>query len=201
MGNIVAGSALRHGLNITNYALLNAAFPASCYDNSSTLHQAFGAFSPDHDLDPGTQALAYKDKLANVGGNLISFFLETDDALEAWVTNNQMFKPEEFYRVSGGDHAYKYYPGNPPGQKLFLTFLLSPDRILQQLEESLAYAAKSSTRAVGAEGNTHGSISLSVNQSGYGYEDEHSAFWAFDLQTMRSPYERLMDELGVERNP
>ncbi len=32
MGNIVAGSALRDGLQVDNYALLNAAVPAACYD-------------------------------------------------------------------------------------------------------------------------------------------------------------------------
>ncbi len=117
------------------------------------------------------------------------------------MANNDLFKPEEFYQIAGRDHAYKYFPGNPSGEKLFLTFVLSPSRILEQLEELLAYAAKSSTRVVGAEPYTQGSVSTSVDQAVYGYEDEHSAFWAFDLQTMKSPYGRLMDELGLERNP
>jgi pimeloyl-ACP methyl ester carboxylesterase len=199
MGNIVSGSALRKGMSIANYALVNAAVPASCYDPNPALQQPYGN-SPDNDPDQPTQALAYKNKLSIVNTNLINFYLATDDALDAWVANNSQYKPEVFAQVTGGDHAYKYFPGNPSGEKLFLTFLLSPSRNLQQMEESLAYAARSSTKAVGAEGNAQGSISVSINEASYGYQDEHSGFWKFTLQRMKPAYDRLMDELGVGRN-
>ncbi len=68
------------------------------------------------------------------------------------------------------------------------------------MEESLGYAAKSSTLAVGAEGSTGGSVAGGVNLGGAGYEDEHSSFWQFNLQKMRTRYDTLMDELGVQRN-
>jgi hypothetical protein len=68
------------------------------------------------------------------------------------------------------------------------------------MEESLAYAARSSTKAVGAEGNAQGSISVSINEASYGYQDEHSGFWKFTLQRMKPAYDRLMDEIGVGRN-
>lgn len=201
MGNVVGGSALRKGMNVETYAMINAAVPASCYDPDPTLQQSYGN-SPDNDLDQSTLALAYKGKLpGSENTKFINFYLATDDALEAWVVNNSYFKPEVFAQVTGGDHAYKYFPGNPYGEKLFLTFIVSPKRNLQQMEESLAYAARSSTKAVGAEGNTQGSISVSINEADYGYQDEHSGFWQFNLQKMKLAYDRLMDEMGMQRNP
>ena len=98
-----------------------------------------------------------KNKLSTLDANLFSFYLTTDDALHRWEDNNTFFKPQTFYQANGGDHTYKYFPGNPSGEKLFLTFFFSQNRILQRLEESLAYAAKSSTKAMGAESNAHGS--------------------------------------------
>lgn len=200
LGNVVAGSALRKGLNVENYALIDAAVPASCYDDSSTLHKSFGLDSPDHDIDQPTLALAYKNKLSGVNGTLINFYLASDDALDLWRLNQENFRPQFFYSGAGADHAYKYYPGNPSGQKLFLTFVLNASRNLEQLEESLAYAAKSSTLAVGAEGNTSGSIDVPVNLANFGYEDEHSAPWVFTVQKMKGFFDRLMDELGIGRN-
>jgi hypothetical protein len=199
MGNIVGGSALRKGMKVANYALIDAAVPASCYDSNTALQQSYGN-SPDNDSDQPTQALAYKNKLSSVETTLINFYLRSDDALELWVLNNSLYKPEVFYTTTGGDHAYKYHPGNASGQKLFLTFLFSASRNLEQLEESLAYAARSSTRTVGAEGRTAGSITSSVDLSGFGYENEHSGFWAFTLQKVKPAYDALMDKLRVQRN-
>ena len=42
MGNIVVGSALREKAVINNYALMNAAIPAECYDDRSDLRQIPG---------------------------------------------------------------------------------------------------------------------------------------------------------------
>lgn len=202
MGNIVAGSALLKGMSVSNYAMIDAAVPASCFDPNTALQQSSYGNSPDNDTDSPTQALAYKNRLASVSPTLINFYLTSDDALGLWALNNTLYKPEVFYTIGGGDHAYKYYPGNPSGQKLFLTFLLSANRNLTQVEESLGYAARSSTKAVGAEGNTRGPISESnsIDLSTFGYEHEHSGFWKFSLQAMKPAYDTLMDKLRVQRN-
>lgn len=202
LGNVLGGSALRRGMSIRNYAMLDAAVPASCYDDSARLQQPFGSYSPDHDTDSITQALAYKNKLASVGSkaNIINFYLASDDALDAWRLNNEFFRPQIFYSISQNYHGYTYQDWNAPGEKLFIRFIISPTRYLTQMEESLGYAAKSSTYSVGAEGATGGSVAGSVNLGGPGYEDEHSSFWKFNLQKMKTRYNTLMDELGVQRN-
>jgi hypothetical protein len=201
MGNIVGGSAFLKGMHLQRYALINAAVPASCYDPNPALQQPYGN-TPDHDSDPLTQALAYKNRFAAISTTLINFYLQSDDALELWALNNQLYKPQPFITSTVGDHGYKYFPGNPPGQKLFLSFILNASRTLQQMEESLAYAARSSTKVVGAEGNARGPISKenSIDLARFGYADEHSGFWAFSLQKMATAYDLLMDKLRVERS-
>ena len=86
---------------------------------------------------------------------------------------------------------------------MFLTFLLSSTRNLTQMEEALAYASRSSTKAVGAEGSTRGPVTEanSIDLSTYGYEHEHNGFWAFRLKKIKPAYDTLMDELRVQRQP
>ena len=199
MGNIVAGSALRKGASITNYALIDAAVPASCYDPDPNLQQSFGN-SPDNDIDPPTKALAYKDKLSSVSGRLFNFYLTSDDALEKWVLNNSLFKPELIYESPQGYHGYFYSPGSASGNKLRLEFVSSPGRPLSQMEESLAYASKSSTFAIGAEGSASGSIAKNIDLStSFEYENTHSGPWEFPIQKIMPFYDRLMDELDIQR--
>ena len=68
--------------------------------------------------------------------------------------------------------------------------------------EMSRYAARSSTKVVGAEGNARGPISKenSIDLARFGYADEHSGFWALSLQKMATAYDLLMDKLRVERS-
>jgi hypothetical protein len=126
--------------------------------------------------------------------------LASDDALDLWRINQVVYRPQIFYNVGENFHGYRYYSTNPSGQKFLLRFILNSTRYLQQMEESLGYAASSSTLAAGAEGNTAGSVDVPINLATFGYESEHSAPWAFTFQTIRPFYDRLMDELNVGRS-
>lgn len=64
MGNVVAGEALRLGATVANYAMLNAAVPAMCYDPNPALEQ-WNYTTPNDDPDLGTRALAYINRFAN----------------------------------------------------------------------------------------------------------------------------------------
>ncbi|MDP2137997.1 MAG: thrombospondin type 3 repeat-containing protein, partial [Candidatus Didemnitutus sp.] len=91
MGNIIAGSALLAGVTFDNYVLMQAAVPASCYDDRALLQQAerpsphtYLGFrptfwevdaSPDDDPVPETRALSYRGRLGGDRGNLVSFYL------------------------------------------------------------------------------------------------------------------------------
>ncbi len=229
MGNIVAGSALRDGLQIDNYALLNAAVPAACYDEDEgrirqtvqAVHDA-GPFhftmwdspSPDSDFDLITRDLAYRGTLKNAAGTLVNFFLPEDYATSfAWEINNDQTKPpssDTFF-----DKKFEYNPAGSPGEKLYkfhddpFTGFLVFDYTITNKFEAMAFACRTWGKAAGAWGATRGSISNSLNLSDpafdlpgeeSGFGDEHSAEFDFRIQQLGHFYDALLDELEVQRN-
>src|SRR6202011_4545962 len=108
MGNVVGGSALRAGLTVNNYALLQGAIPAGCYDERADLQQPpakryyfplgnidlWNKRSPDQDDDVVTRSLSYRGQLRNVNTNVVNFYLEPDRATSyCWELNNTL-KPD-----------------------------------------------------------------------------------------------------------
>lgn len=74
MGNIVAGSALLSGMSIDNYALLQAAVPAGCYDAGEDVN-SYGPFLTAEASTPTpdwADARGYRARLAGVTGNLVT---------------------------------------------------------------------------------------------------------------------------------
>lgn len=133
MGNIVVGSALREKAVINNYALMNAAIPAECYDDRSDLRQIPGTkklssagikfanllrnlswsefknwAKPSVGDDP-KQTIAsrgYRGFLKNSFCTMINFYLPEDFATaEAWEFHNSTQKP------FSGIISYKYRIG------------------------------------------------------------------------------------------
>jgi len=191
MGNIVAGEAVRLGASLRNYALLNAALPAMCYDHNAALEQ-WNFTTPNKDPDLGTRALAYVDRFANnFGVRRINFALTQDRATTtAWQGNN-FLKPES----SAGAYFYDYTPTAQAGQRLRISFLgLSPARFLIDPHESMSYACQSLTRAVGAEPAT-GGFEAVVVMDVYGFDREHSAQFIWTLNVTQPFYQRLLQEL------
>ena len=203
MGNIVAGSALQKGMSMANYALLNAAVPAACYDDSSTLDQGWGYTTPHYDPDTATQQLSYRYKLNAVNGRLINFYLPDDDALEKWELNNYTSGPFSLgakpQRYNGGTTGYYYNPAAAPGARLGINFQTVVGRFVTTPHEAMSYVAQSPTKTVGADGRTAGSIGPKVNMSAYGFDDVHSAEFNFTLQNTTAFYNQLLDELRIPR--
>jgi pimeloyl-ACP methyl ester carboxylesterase len=118
MGNVVAGSALKAGLLLNNYALMQAAIPAGCYNSDVSINN-YARFVNAEVNDP-TPDLANPDKgyrghLTGVTGNLINFYNINDFALVAgsypivgqvaWEQNQISYKPNAF-----GNLYYDYDP-------------------------------------------------------------------------------------------
>lgn len=213
MGNIVVGSALQQGMIVANYALLQAAVPACCYDVRPALNQAprrdlFGFMywntpTPDNDSDPTTRSLAYRGQLQNVRGNLVNFFLPEDIATTtAWEFNNDRFKP---YNPRGYGQYY-YNTNAPAGQKLGIRFSSSVNRFARTSHEAMAFVDQSPTKVVGAEGRTREAIDISVNLSDpiyggkKGFDREHSAEFDRHIQILQVFYYDLLDYTGIEQN-
>jgi hypothetical protein len=225
MGNVVVGSALSQGMSVNNYALLNGAVPATCYDSSSSLYQPvdpnvpnpvssllpnltyWGYQTPDDDSDAGTRALAYKGRMESASGNLVNFYLSQDEATTTpWEFNHYAGKPMRFAGLSPaiGFTGYEYDPSRSPGAKIQLTFFLSAGRLIQTPFETMAMANQSRTKAVGAESRTRGSIGNSpvdLNQPGMFFDREHSAEFNFRIQQLRPFYYQLLDTFGLDANP
>jgi hypothetical protein len=225
MGNVVAGSALQQGMAVDNYALLNAALPASCYDESETLKQApatvtiaglhvhlWNQLTPEDDPDPATRRLAYRGRLKQATGNLISFCLPDDYATSfAWELNNGLTKPPAA-SLAG---PFLYRRDSPSGQKLIKGFedpSTGDDVVsyyISDQNEAEPYACRTWGKAVGAEKRTAGPIADSVDLSSDmfspkgsgGFSKEHSAEFNYDIQKVNAFYVELLTRLNVAQNP
>ena len=185
LGNIVAGEAIREGVSVRNYALLNAAVPAACYDESeerirqtTTYTQRAGSLSftmwdsptPDSDSDPITRSFAYRGTFSSLAANanLINFYLPDDHATSfAWEVNNDQTKPPLYYNGSLNatlDSNFDYDPNAPAGRKLWKLETMSGQLsyYLTYKPEAMAYACRTWGKAAGTWGATEGSIN-SVN--------------------------------------
>jgi len=196
MGNIVAGSALREGMEVDTYALLNAAVPAMCYDGRSSLYSNTYT-TPDGDTDSRIKRLGFKDQItATNGAVLVNFFLPLDSALSAWETNNRVLKPQ-FYNF--GINGYYYDPSKPGQSRVGLTFALKIGRDVRTFHEAAALATQSRTKTAGALGGTRGVINSFVDLNGeYGFGNTHSAEWNFSYARTREFYKRLLNEFAID---
>jgi hypothetical protein len=207
---------------VDTYALLNAAIPAACYDDRSDLQPApmmkmagpLGVHlwdaqtTPDDDPDPLTRRLAYRGRLMNVSGNLVSFFLPNDFATSyAWELNNVLTKPplgleeddrREFGLFSSG---FDYIRSAPPGQKL-----TKGGNTLTDPDEAEPFACRTWAKAVGAEPNTRGKLSgEGVNMGtpafggSNGLDTEHSGEFDRAIQAATPFYKELLNQFGVEQ--
>jgi hypothetical protein len=222
MGNIVVGSALLAGANLQNYALMQAAVPAACYDEDETRikqtqpynHLTFTMWdelTPEDDVDPAVRAVAYRGRLKDVPGNLINFCLPQDYATSfAWEVNNDQTKPPNATLAAN----FQYYRNNLNGTKLYKYYMVVNlevlDHYLTDAHEAMPYACRTWAKALGAESRTEGSIDGSVDLSSTNYNlpgessgfgDEHSGQFNARIQQLRPFYDELLRNFGIDRNP
>jgi hypothetical protein len=186
MGNIVAGSALRAGMAVDNYAMMQAAVPSACYDDRELLKQTapvthavsvslwglevpvssvtvWSQQTPDDDPDPQTRALACRGLLEDIGNNanIVNFYLSNDSATAyAWEINNEVTKPP------GGVMTghFRYERTNPAGQKLYRDFGGGiHEYTWLSRYDSVSFACRTWAKAVGAESRTRGSVTSDVD--------------------------------------
>jgi hypothetical protein len=200
MGNIVTGSALRKGMAVVNYVLLNAAVPAMCYDESTSLHQ-WNYITPNNDPDSGTKGMAYTGKLKTLNPNVVNFFLTRDSATTfAWEANNHQFKPQNQI-ITSCVRGYYYARANPANMKFYVDFCVSPLRYLIDEDEVMSFACQSLTKTVGAEGRASGSIDSTVDMDAYSFGDEHGAEWDRNVMQTKAFYIQLMRSLQIPVQP
>jgi hypothetical protein len=218
MGNVICGAALRKGMEVENYALCNAAMAAMAYDSDPLLKNDPDSGQPWSRIwsDLGPKKTPDTDPQANIrdtfGFNnkfnensalpqMFSFVLPEDSALDLWVLNNQVSKPD-----SGG-HSY-YYQETPIAPNIsYKLFQAAPNanpREVTQQPEGFGYVTKSLTRTAGAElrtgdaiGGSHDMSSWGVGANHAGFGDEHSAQWKWNNQSTCLFWEMLSEELQL----
>ncbi|MDQ3566315.1 MAG: alpha/beta hydrolase [Pseudomonadota bacterium] len=219
MGNIVTGSALLSGMAIENYALMQAAVPAGCYDESGD--QTTGGINgyarfwsveankPTPDFaDPD---LGYRGTLKGVSGNLVNFHNSLDFALATgrtygletnWEANQQDYKPDS---LAFPFRYYVYEPSAAVQQRGRLTDGGNPPSIIRyitQHHEMMAFVARPRSKAVGADGATRGSVGSDVDlrDEEYGFTSadyDHSGQFNRRIQVLSDFYRTLGTRLGL----
>jgi hypothetical protein len=185
MGNIVTGEAMRQGMQIRNYLMMEAAVPASCYDpNAGTLARLVAKDTqvPTPDLHDPT--LGYRGYLQNINGTITRFYNPLDYALATgftgpfesnWEANQLGYKPDGAYSTQGWQYGYN--PSNTLPKRGWLlndAFHVSPPvfdttfpdyryRLVSDSFEMKAFIARSRTKAVGSIDSVGSPIATSIN--------------------------------------
>ena len=212
MGNIVTGEALKLGMQVSNYALMQAAVPAGCYDEAQLINEypMFLNAEQSHPTpDFANPDKGYRGLLKGVTGELTNFYNANDFALATgttlgfstnWEANQRDYKPDD---LPVGPGSYQYAPAaTPPDHRGSVSFTLSVGRFVTDPHEMMAFIARPRSRAVGAEGRTGSPIRGGVNLEGssYGFGNkryDHSGQFNRTIQVLQPFYRKLAEKLGV----
>ena len=227
LGNACVGSALRQGLVVDNYVMMEAAVALSTYYSTSIppdsysprLTKVAAKTSPDTVSDQGYRSLLSMIH-ANIRGNWVNYH----NAMDYWLETGHFASDGALIGLEcnwGYDQQHK-----PDGLNLHYTYNTNsvegarswnrngPLRPVELLDEALAYVAQAQTRAVGAESATNNptppDASSHIDLYDYGFRDlrtDHSGQFQRSIQQMYSndsgaPYElplymQLMIDLKV----
>ncbi|HRG55179.1 MAG TPA: hypothetical protein PLG56_04010, partial [Lacunisphaera sp.] len=218
LGCTLVGSALQLGMSASNVVLLQGAIPAGCFDTSG------GQSEPDsingyermweHEAAKPTpdnfSALGYRAFVPNVGGATIyNFYNEQDYALffgplDAWEGNQRINKPDGLDLFSGlaPGLSYQYNPSVslPVSERGRLFFSATGDnRHVTTPYESMAFIARSRSKALGAKDGVGGIVNFNVNigpGSGTDLQDarpDHSGEFTRSIQQLQDFYRILFD--------
>jgi hypothetical protein len=203
MGNIVVGSAIKQGMKINNYILMQAAVPSGAYNVNQANFQPFVDKDATDPTPDGASDLGYREFLGGLSGNLVNFYNDRDEALRAWNINNAgdgilpAFKPNRFITAT---QSYGYNPAYALGQRSTLVGLTTA-RLALDPHESMSFVSRSRTITVGRE-STSGSVSGNHNlDSTYNFGGEHSAQWTWAIQKLKPFYDRMLEEYDITTSP
>jgi pimeloyl-ACP methyl ester carboxylesterase len=215
MGNVVCGEALRQGMRVRNYLLMEAAIPMSCYDTNAPqlarlVDQDTQYHTPDYHMTPGSNesTLGYRGYLESVSGTLTNFFNPEDWALATgftlgeetnWEKNQINYKPDG--EVAGAVHdaawSYQYDITYPLNQRA--TVLSGEYRNVTDSWEMKAFVARSRTKAAGVLDYVGGHIGAKISlrdDYGFGRErSDHSGQFLRNIQKLDPLYQKMRDTL------
>ena len=216
-GNILASEALRLGVKIDNYIMMQAALPAAMFNTSDTLNDpelhphALKYYDPnalDEDNIESGYLGFFRNVHLNVTGRMFNFYNPEDFALQSgvlgfetfsWRGNMLTLKPVGTPQALGNDFFYTYAKSEPEGDRYLIRVAENPSRIVTDPHEVLAFICPSSTKAVGAESRTfksENSFNLQEKLGFTGSTSDHSGQFNRSIQQLWEFYEAI---LGADR--
>ncbi len=206
LGNGVVGSALKSGMAVNNYLMMQAAFSAKAYNAGLPTEGRFGVAegqkpTPDSLADKG-----YAGYLHGVQANIINMFNPVDYALATgtagpfetnWEKNQIDYKPDD----PPGVGRYSY----DPQSRGSVSYTPSETtRSVSDPHESMAFLARTRTKAVGALPGVGGAVFEEVNLRDAPYNfgrtrPEHSAQFNRNIQQTDAFYKTVFGYLRVKQ--
>jgi hypothetical protein len=194
MGNVVVGSAIKQGLSVDNYIMLQAALPTSCYTSASSSDDQYNQYGPLLTAEASKHTpyfaadLGYRNYIAPSMGNIghyYCFWNPNDFALHSgtypivgasnWEANQTGYKPDAspgqtgygyYFALTSSPYAphYNYYSGAPE------------DRALTDIRESMSFVSRSRSQAAGCDTNSLAVFgnAIDLSQSPYNFTGQLS---------------------------
>ncbi len=207
MGNIVTGAALKRGMTLDRYMLMEAAIPAGCYEDSVNTYTRFVDAEATHPTPDTMSQMGYRLFLSSARANVVKFisFFNIDDFALAtgmkrviwlpfetnWEKNQIDYKPDTI-----GSGQYLYLGGNT---SQYLTGAEGDFRQIIDVHESMAFVARPRSKAAGAElhnATVFGSVFNLKTSCNFGADvDDHSGQFTRSIQQLRPFYQRMVSEL------
>jgi|GEM_PF-5040968 len=199
MGNVVAGVALRNGMQVTRYAACNAAMAAMAYDPTIVDHSDWiTPDSPDPDSDSSTrETFGLAGKFGARYTTIINFALHDDSATGGlWNANNFLLKPQNLFADGS---FYKYVPLNAIGDKLEFENILHIRRSVTSVPEAMGYVTQSRSDTLGTKLSIGGSINAIVNMGAeFNFGTTHSAEWEYSIQPTYPFWKEILNKFQID---
>ena len=222
MGNVVTGSALKRGMTVNKYLLMQAAIPSGCYNDSVNNYVRFLSAdevrpTPDTAAEMGYR-LHLQSVMGNVG-NLVSFFNIDDYALATgtasiipgwpfqtnWEKNQVEYKPDRFNALDWRAGDYLYSRNRPAGEQVSVNWgpaisgTYDTTRQVIDIHEALSFVARPRSKAAGAEPHNatvfHSVLNLEAACNFGAGVDDHSGQFTRPIQELMPFYRRMAEEL------
>jgi hypothetical protein len=200
LGNGVVGSALKSGMAVNNYLMMQAAFSAKAYNAGLPTEGRFKEAEDKKPTPDGMNEKGYAGYLHGVQANIINMFNADDFALATgavgpfkanWEANQLDYKPDD----PPGVGRYSYDSQNQGSVSYTLS---ETTRKVGDPHESMAFIARTRTKAVGALQGVGGVISREVNLGVAPYNfgrnrADHSAQFNRNIQQTDAFYKTVFD--------
>jgi hypothetical protein len=208
LGAGVVLSALHAGMSVNNYLIMQGAYSAKSFNVNLPTLQKFQDAENEHATPDLANKLGYGGYLSGVSGTVVNMLNQFDFALATgsisvpiyggielnWEANQLISKPDDPLGVG----QYYYYPYSEGSVSYTLT---GTTRLIYDAHESMAFVARTRTKAVGAMPGVGGIVSQDIDLSEGTIYDfkriraDHSAQFTRRVQDVQAFYRTVFEKV------